>query len=87
MPRRTQAARSSPSMSATILGFASYISMRISANKNFTVADAIFRPPDDTQVEFDAIYNARLDPRKRHALASAIERVAYLAYSYRSTGG
>ena len=56
-------------------------------NKNFTVADAIFRPLDDTQVEFDAVYNARLDPRKRHELASAVEQVAYLAYSYRSTGG
>ena len=37
-------------------------------NKNFTVADAIFRPLADTQVEFDALYNARLDPRKACAI-------------------
>ena len=56
-------------------------------NKNFTVADAVFRPLADVPVEFDAVYNARFDPRKRHQLASAVEKVAYLAYSYRSTGG
>ena len=55
-------------------------------NKNFTVGEAIFRPLADVPVEFDAVYNARLDPRKRHELASAIERVAYLAYPCPSAG-
>ena len=55
-------------------------------NKNFMVGDAIFRPLDDVPVEFDAVYNARLDPRKRHELASAIEKVGYLAYRCASAG-
>jgi uncharacterized protein (TIGR01627 family) len=49
-------------------------------NKNLMVSDAVFRPLPDAQVEFDAVYNARFDPRKRHELAAAIERVAYLGY-------
>jgi glycosyltransferase involved in cell wall biosynthesis len=49
-------------------------------NKNLTVSDTVFRPLPDAQVEFDAIYNARFDPRKRHELAAAIERVAYVGY-------
>ncbi len=49
-------------------------------NKNFTVSDTIFRPLPDAKIEFDAIYNARLDPRKRHALAARIERVALVSY-------
>jgi glycosyltransferase involved in cell wall biosynthesis len=55
-------------------------------NKNFTVSDTVFRPLAEAQVEFDAVYNARFDPRKRHDLASAIERVAYLGYPCLSAG-
>lgn len=44
-------------------------------NKNFTVADAIFQPLADTQVEFDVVYNARLDPRKRHSGREAPRRM------------
>ena len=55
-------------------------------NKNFMVANAIFRPLHDAPVEFDAVYNARFDPRKRHELASAIEKVGYLAYRCASAG-
>ena len=49
-------------------------------NKNFTVSETVFRPLPDARVEFDAIYNARFDPRKRHELAAAIKRVAYVGY-------
>ena len=52
----------------------------ICLNKNFTVSEAIFRPLPDATVEFDAIYNARFVPEKRHELAAGIGRVAYLAY-------
>ena len=41
-------------------------------NKNFTVSDRIFRPLTNAKIEFDAVYNARFDPRKRHELASKI---------------
>jgi len=49
-------------------------------NNKFTVSERIFRPLADIKVEYDAIYNARFVPEKRHDLASQIEAVAYLAY-------
>ena len=49
-------------------------------NKNFSVSEAIFRPLPDMQLEFDAVYTARFVPEKRHELAGAIARVAYLSY-------
>jgi glycosyltransferase involved in cell wall biosynthesis len=49
-------------------------------NKNFMVSDSIFRPLPEVQVEFDAIYNARFVPDKRHELATLIPRVGYVAY-------
>ena len=49
-------------------------------NKNFLVSERIFRPLPDVEVEFDAIYNARFDPLKRHELASQVENLAYLSY-------
>ena len=49
-------------------------------NKNFTVSATIFRPLPDATVEFDAIYNARFVPQKRHELAARIGSAAYLAY-------
>ena len=55
-------------------------------NKNFTVSDRIFRPLPNAQVEFDAVYNARFDPWKRHELAGKIPRVAYISYATRFTG-
>ncbi|MFA5958051.1 hypothetical protein [Hyphomicrobium sp.] len=50
-------------------------------NHKFTVSEQIFRPLPDVAIEFDAIYNARFVPEKRHELAADIEKVAYLAYS------
>ena len=55
-------------------------------NKNFTVSDRIFRPLPNAKIEFDAVYNARFDPRKRHELASKIPRVAYIAFASPLTG-
>lgn len=49
-------------------------------NKNFTVSEQIFRPLDGVEVEFDAIYNARFVPDKRHQLAALVPRVAYVTY-------
>ena len=49
-------------------------------NKNFIVPEHTFRPLPDVAVEFDAIYNARFDPNKRHHLADQIELLAYLSY-------
>lgn len=49
-------------------------------NKNVMVSDQVFRPIQDAQVEFDAVYNARLVPVKRHELAADVPRVAYLTY-------
>lgn len=49
-------------------------------NKNFMVSDQIFRPCRGVEVEFDAVYNARFVPEKRHELAAAIPRVGYLTY-------
>ncbi|HLH96248.1 MAG TPA: glycosyltransferase [Xanthobacteraceae bacterium] len=49
-------------------------------NKNFTVSERIFRPLPDAEPEFDAVYNARFVPEKRHELAAAIEKLAYVTY-------
>ena len=49
-------------------------------NKNATVSEYIFRPLPGTAVEFDAVYNARFVPEKRHELAAAIPRVGYITY-------
>ena len=56
-------------------------------SKNFTVSDAIFRPLPDAVIEFDAVYNARPDAKKRHALASRIERVAFVSYAVEHRAG
>jgi glycosyltransferase involved in cell wall biosynthesis len=55
-------------------------------NKSFIVSDTIFRPAANAQIEFDAVYNARFDPLKRHELAGAVPRVAYLSYFDASSG-
>ena len=49
-------------------------------NKNFTVSERLFCPIPGVEAEFDAIYNARMVPEKRHELAADIERVGYVAY-------
>lgn len=49
-------------------------------NKNIMVSDRIFRPIPGSQVEFDAVYNARFIGWKRHELAAAIPRVGYVTY-------
>jgi glycosyltransferase involved in cell wall biosynthesis len=49
-------------------------------NKNFSVPETIFRPLRGVEPEFDAIYNARFVPEKRHELAASVESLAYLGY-------
>lgn len=56
-------------------------------NKTTTVADTIFRPLDQTVIEFDAIYNAQLARWKRHELTHGIERCAFLFYRGINTSG
>ena len=53
-------------------------------NHNFTVSETIFRPLANAMIEFDAIYNAKFFPFKRHQLAAKIDRVAYLSYAVES---
>jgi len=55
-------------------------------NKNFIVSDRIFRPLPNATIEFDAVYTARFDPRKRHALAGKIPRVAYISFADKTSG-
>ena len=52
-------------------------------NKNVMVSERIFRPIQGAHVEFDAVYTARFVPVKRHELAAAVPRVAYLTYVQR----
>ena len=47
-------------------------------NKTASVPESIFRPLPNATREFDAIYNAQLRPWKRHELAMAIERCAFV---------
>lgn len=49
-------------------------------NKNVMVSDQIFRPLPRADIEFDAVYIARFMPVKRHELAAAVPRVAYVTY-------
>ncbi len=49
-------------------------------NQNIMLSEATYRPLPGTAVEFDAIYNARLEPFKRHELARGIPSVGYLGY-------
>jgi hypothetical protein len=49
-------------------------------NKAANLPESIFRPLPKAQNEFDAIYNARLLPWKRHELSLAIERCAFIYY-------
>jgi glycosyltransferase involved in cell wall biosynthesis/predicted O-methyltransferase YrrM len=50
-------------------------------NKNIIVSENVFRPLAGVPVEFDAIYNARFVPAKRHDLAANLDRVAYVTYA------
>ena len=50
------------------------------ANHNIFASEAVFHPLPDVNVEFDAVYNARPVPMKRHDLASLVERVAYISF-------
>lgn len=50
------------------------------ANHNIFASEEVFRPLPDVRIEFDAIYNARPTPQKRHELTSFIERIAYISF-------
>ncbi len=50
------------------------------ANHNIFASEDVFRPLPDVGIEFDAVYNARPSPMKRHELASLIERILYISF-------
>jgi len=56
----------------------------VTLNQNCLVNDSHFHPIAGVTPEYDAVYNARLAPGKRHQLASALESLAliYLHDSY-----
>src|SRR5579872_7080869 len=39
-------------------------------NQNFTVSETTFHPVPEALIEFDAVYNARFSPEKRHELCT-----------------
>ena len=52
----------------------------ITHNKTTNTSDVVFRPLDGASPEFDAIYNAKLVPWKRHELSVEIPTCAFLYY-------
>lgn len=53
----------------------------IFSNHNLMISEDVFRPLPDVPVEFDAVYNGRISPMKRHYLAFEIERLVHITYS------
>jgi glycosyltransferase involved in cell wall biosynthesis len=53
----------------------------IFSNHNLMISEDVFRPLPDVPVEFDAVYNGRISPTKRHHLAFEIERLAHITSS------
>ncbi|MEP6567182.1 MAG: glycosyltransferase [Mesorhizobium sp.] len=53
----------------------------IFSNHNLMISENVFRPLPDVPVEFDAVYNGRISPIKRHHLGFEIERLAHVTYS------
>lgn len=51
------------------------------ANHNIFVSEEVFRPLADVPVLFDAVYDARPVPIKRHELAAEIGSVAYVSFT------
>ncbi len=49
-------------------------------NKNFSVSEHSFRPLRQIKPDYDAVYNARFVPEKRHELASLLTSIAYIGY-------
>ena len=54
----------------------------VCSNQNIMLSEDIYRPLPEATVVFDAVYNARPEPWKRHELAFSIPRVAYVTYWY-----
>ncbi len=48
------------------------------SSQNIFVRESVFRPLPDEEIMFDAVYNARPVPEKRHQLAADIASVAYV---------
>jgi glycosyltransferase involved in cell wall biosynthesis len=51
-------------------------------NKNCLLDEGIYRPLRDAVPRFDAVYDARLSPVKRHLLASSVQRLALIYYPW-----
>lgn len=52
----------------------------VTCNGNLVIDDAIFRPLPDIAPQFDAVYNARLSPGKRHELAADVESLCLVYF-------
>jgi glycosyltransferase involved in cell wall biosynthesis len=52
----------------------------VAISSNLLVSERTFQPLDTATVAFDAVYNARFDPAKRHELAARVPRCAYVTY-------
>jgi glycosyltransferase involved in cell wall biosynthesis len=50
-------------------------------SQNCLFNEMLYVPVPEVQPEFDAVYNARLSPYKRHHLAAAIDRLALIYYN------
>jgi glycosyltransferase involved in cell wall biosynthesis len=51
------------------------------ANQSIFVSEEVFRPLPDVPTVFDAVYDARPVPFKRHELAAEVERIAYVSFA------
>ncbi|QLA16272.1 glycosyltransferase [Desulfolutivibrio sulfoxidireducens] len=53
----------------------------IFCHQNAFIDDKLFKIYPNTEKKFNAIYNARVDPFKRHLLAKKIDKVAFIYYN------
>jgi glycosyltransferase involved in cell wall biosynthesis len=92
MPRRLRQIRrielAGPAVRVSVLGLTPAMVDRFTeagvdavwCQQNAFADDRIFRPLPDAERRFDALYDARLEPFKRHALAASIPRLALMGY-------
>jgi hypothetical protein len=83
-----------PSASVTVMGatpaeaalFAARGVDALHCNHNALADERVFQPLPPAEKPFDAIYDAKLEPYKRHSLAARVPRLALLGYRNPRTG-
>jgi len=86
--RLAELRRRSPGLTATVLAqtpaeqalFAAHGIDALYCNQNCLVDERVFRVLPDVERRHDAVYDARLDPFKRHELAREVKRLALVTY-------